>query len=107
MFKKLFAARRSQGYSALATTTSEQYGSCDTPSSNQLNEGDEGVNESVDRDPGTFKRIPDSLPLSAWLITIVETCERFAFFGLFGPLQNYIQNDKNDPLRPGAIGNLL
>ena len=51
-----------------------------------------------------LRRVPDSLPASAWLITLMEMCERFAFFGLSGPLQNYIQNSKDDPLRPGALG---
>ncbi|RYP55828.1 hypothetical protein DL770_010877 [Monosporascus sp. CRB-9-2] len=31
-------------------------------------------------------------------------CDKFAFFGLSGPLQNYLQNSRDDPLRPGVIG---
>ncbi|KAF2865802.1 H+/oligopeptide symporter [Massariosphaeria phaeospora] len=51
-----------------------------------------------------LRRIADTLPLSVWLIAIVEFCERFAFFGIIGPMQNYIQNDRNDSLRPGGLG---
>ena len=49
-------------------------------------------------------RVPDSLPASAWLIAIIEACERFAYFGVTGPLQNYIQNPSGDPLLPGSLG---
>lgn len=50
------------------------------------------------------RRIADSLPLSVWLISTIELCERFAYFGTIAPMQNYIQNPRNDPLRPGGIG---
>lgn len=54
----------------------------------------------------TLEHIADPIPLSVWLIVICEFCERFAFIGLSGPFQNYIQfpvpgpNDK----QPGALG---
>ncbi|EAW12271.1 oligopeptide transporter [Aspergillus clavatus NRRL 1] len=51
-----------------------------------------------------LRRIPDSLPRSVWSIALVEVCDRFAFFGLAAPLQNYLQNAKDDPLRPGGLG---
>ncbi|KAH7344324.1 POT family-domain-containing protein, partial [Pyrenochaeta sp. MPI-SDFR-AT-0127] len=51
-----------------------------------------------------LRRVPDVLPLSVWLVTAIEACDKFAFFGLAGPLQNYLQNPRDDPLRPGAIG---
>ena len=53
-----------------------------------------------------LRKVPDSLPPSVWLVTAVEMCDKFAFFGLAGPLQNYLQNSRDDPLRPGAIGKL-
>ncbi|KAL7273533.1 peptide transporter ptr2 [Rhizina undulata] len=52
----------------------------------------------------TLRKVADRLPLSAWFIAVVELCERFAYYGLSGPFQNYIQNPRDDPLRPGAIG---
>ena len=51
-----------------------------------------------------LRRVADSFPLSVWLIATVELCERFAYFGIVGPMQNYIQNSRNDPLRPGGMG---
>lgn len=39
----------------------------------------------------TLKHISDHIPIAAWLIVVCELCERFAFYGLSGPFQNYIQ----------------
>ncbi|KAL4758401.1 uncharacterized protein BDW70DRAFT_170384 [Aspergillus foveolatus] len=51
-----------------------------------------------------LRRVADSLPLSVRLIATIELTEIFAYFGIVGPMQNYIQNSRNDPLRPGGIG---
>lgn len=53
-----------------------------------------------------LRKIADSLPSSVWVIATIELCERFAFFGIIGPMQNYIQNTRHDPLHPGGIGTL-
>jgi POT family proton-dependent oligopeptide transporter len=53
----------------------------------------------------TLEHISDRLPIAAWLIVICELCERFAFYGLSGPFQNYIQFPVpgfNDT-QPGAL----
>lgn len=53
----------------------------------------------------TLPHISDRIPLAAWMIVFCELCERFAFYGMSGPFQNYIQfpapgpNDK----QPGAL----
>lgn len=53
----------------------------------------------------TLPRVPDKIPWGAFLVTIVELCERFAYYGLSGPFQNYMANKYNDPNGlPGAIG---
>ncbi|KAJ5767052.1 uncharacterized protein N7511_004668 [Penicillium nucicola] len=44
------------------------------------------------------RRVPDKFPRVALLILVVELGERFTYFGLSGPLQNYI----NNPYRPGS-----
>lgn len=50
-------------------------------------------------------RVADTLPHGAFLVAIVELCERFAYYGLSGPFQNYIANDYDDPNGlPGALG---
>ena len=65
------------------------------PKTIELNAIDQ-VKESNEIEPtteelNTLKRISDSIPATAWLIVICELCERFAFYGLSGPFQNYIQ----------------
>ncbi|KAI1113275.1 hypothetical protein F5Y14DRAFT_462656 [Nemania sp. NC0429] len=45
--------------------------------------------------------VADGFPWGIWLVTAVEVCDRFAFFGLGGPLQNYLQNSRGDRLHPG------
>ncbi|CBX94320.1 hypothetical protein IAQ61_006321 [Plenodomus lingam] len=50
-------------------------------------------------------RVADTLPRGAFLIAIVELCERFAYYGLSGPFQNYIANEYHDSNGlPGALG---
>lgn len=50
-------------------------------------------------------RVADSLPYPAFLVAIVELCERFAYYGLSGPFQNYIANAAHDANGlPGALG---
>lgn len=56
-------------------------------------------------DLATLPRVPGKLPKGAFLVAIVELCERFAYYGLSGPFQNYMANKYNDPNGlPGAIG---
>jgi hypothetical protein len=38
-----------------------------------------------------LRRVPDRIPWVVLLIIIVELGERFTYFGLSGPLQNYIK----------------
>ena len=65
----------------------------------------------------TLKRVPDRIPPAALTIVIIELCERFAFYGLSGPFQNYLQNpfppdgngsgapkNVSDPYPAGALG---
>ncbi|ORX60330.1 PTR2-domain-containing protein [Hesseltinella vesiculosa] len=49
----------------------------------------------------------DKLPASAYLVILIEFCERFTYYGLSGPFQNYIQypNPESYPAeQPGALG---
>lgn len=62
-------------------------------------------NEPTAHELRILRKIPDTLPWSAFLVCIVELCERFTFYGLSGPFQNYISNSYHDPSgNPGAIG---
>lgn len=72
-------------------------------SSHMSFEGDEPTEE----ERRTLRKVSDKLPWSAFLVAMVELCERFTFYGLSGPFQNYIQNAYHDPSGlPGAIGML-
>ncbi|KAF1973303.1 peptide transporter-like protein PTR2 [Bimuria novae-zelandiae CBS 107.79] len=56
-------------------------------------------------DYATLPKVADKLPWGAFLVAIVELCERFAYYGLSGPFQNYMANKYNDPNGlPGALG---
>lgn len=52
----------------------------------------------------TLRRVADSIPIGGFLVAVVEATERFAYYGLSAPFQNYMQNDYDDPLLPGALG---
>ncbi|KAF9930624.1 peptide transporter ptr2 [Linnemannia zychae] len=55
----------------------------------------------------TLRRVSDHIPAAAWLVVVVEFCERFTYYGLSGPFQNYIQypyTDVRGADHPGAIG---
>ncbi|OKL60563.1 hypothetical protein UA08_03946 [Talaromyces atroroseus] len=51
-----------------------------------------------------LRKVADSFPRSVWHIATIELCERFAYFGIVGPMQNYMQNAMDDPLHPGGLG---
>ncbi|KAL6235019.1 POT family-domain-containing protein [Aspergillus navahoensis] len=75
------------------------------------NDGDEeGPRKNMSNDINASPMAPLAVfiavldPVGSWLIATIELCERFAYFGITGPMQNYIQNSRNDPLHPGGIG---
>jgi dipeptide/tripeptide permease len=68
-----------------------------------LSSGDE--NTPTAEELATLPRVADKLPWGAFLVAIVELCERFAYYGLSGPFQNYMANKYHDPNGlPGALG---
>ena len=48
--------------------------------------------EPTEHEKSTLRRVGENLPASAFLIAIVELCERFTYYGCQGLFQNYIQN---------------
>ncbi|KAK6073647.1 Di/tri peptide transporter 2 [Seiridium cupressi] len=52
----------------------------------------------------SLRLVSDKMPVAVWLVCVVETAERFAYYGMAGPLQNYMQNPYGSALRPGALG---
>lgn len=68
-----------------------------------LTDSEEGEIISLPDLPEDVPHISDKIPYSAYLVAVVELCERFTYYGLSGPFQNYIQNPREGRL-PGALG---
>lgn len=56
--------------------------------------------EPTPEEMATLRRVADKIPVAAFSVVIVELCERFAYYGLSGPFQNYLEN----PLPDGGPG---
>lgn len=73
-------------------------------------DGESSTQDSDDSTPtaddyATLPKVADKLPWGAFLVAIVEFCERFAYYGLSGPFQNYMANKYRDGNGlPGALG---
>lgn len=48
--------------------------------------------EPTEEDWINLKEVGDDIPKAAYLVILLEFCERFTFYGLTGPFQNFIQN---------------
>jgi POT family proton-dependent oligopeptide transporter len=71
--------------------------------------------EPTEEEMATLRRVSDKIPIAAFSVVIVELCERFAYYGLSGPFQNYLENElpaggngagapaKGSPLPAGAL----
>ncbi|KAG9288836.1 hypothetical protein G9A89_001160 [Geosiphon pyriformis] len=53
-----------------------------------------------------LRRVSDHIPSGAWFIIFFEICERFTFYGVSGPLQNFIEFPYPTRIddQPGALG---
>ncbi|KAI9254381.1 POT family-domain-containing protein [Helicostylum pulchrum] len=61
----------------------------------------------TDEDWINLKEVADDIPKAAYLVILIEFCERFTYYGLTGPFQNYIQNEAPESYPaelPGAMG---
>ncbi|KAL4950613.1 POT family-domain-containing protein [Aspergillus filifer] len=52
----------------------------------------------------SLRHVAENLPLSAWLVAIVELCERFTYYGMSGLFQNYVQRSLDGSEGRGALG---
>lgn len=46
----------------------------------------------TDQDWKELREVADAIPKSGFLVILIEFCERFTYYGLSGPFQNYIQH---------------
>ncbi|KAJ6018251.1 hypothetical protein N7451_001630 [Penicillium sp. IBT 35674x] len=60
--------------------------------------------EPNDDEKRSLRHIAENLPISAWLVAIVELCERFTYYGMSGMFQNYIQRPLDGSEGRGALG---
>lgn len=53
----------------------------------------------------TLRHVAENLPASAWMVAVVELCERFTYYGMNGMFQNYVQLPLDGSAgQPGALG---
>lgn len=52
----------------------------------------------------SLRHVAENLPVSAWLVAVVELCERFAYYGMQGLFQNYINLPLDGSEGRGALG---
>lgn len=60
--------------------------------------------EPTDEEMKTLRHVSEQIPVRCWLVAVVELAERFSYYGLSAPFQNYMQNGPNDT--PKGILNL-
>lgn len=60
--------------------------------------------EPTEEEMRSLRHVSGKIPLRCWLIAIVELSERFAYYGLATPFQNYMQNSPED--KPKGVLNL-
>ncbi|CEL06622.1 Putative Oligopeptide transporter [Aspergillus calidoustus] len=60
--------------------------------------------EPNDDENKSLRHVAENLPLSAWLVAVVELCERFAYYGMSGLFQNYVQRPLDGSEGRGALG---
>ena len=58
-------------------------------------ESDEG-REPTEQELKDLRHVVGDIPASAWLVAVVELAERFSYYGLSAPFQNYMQNGPDD-----------
>lgn len=75
-----------------AETTEKALG--DTPDGEEPNEDEKK----------SLRHVAENLPISAWLVAVVELCERFTFYGMSGIFQNYINLPLDGSQGRGALG---
>lgn len=60
--------------------------------------------EPTEDEKRSLRHIAENLPISAWLVAIVELCERFTYYGMSGLFQNYVQRPLDGSEGRGALG---
>ncbi|KAK3332275.1 POT family-domain-containing protein [Cercophora scortea] len=101
---------------ALLPSADKQPPVADTKSKPESSSGDDAAtvevhsgSESEPRDAtaeemARFPHVADRLPFAVWAVIVAGAAERFTYFGLIAPWQNYMQNPRDSQGVPGALG---
>ncbi|KAG9669737.1 hypothetical protein KCU99_g6465, partial [Aureobasidium melanogenum] len=60
--------------------------------------------EATDEEIQSLRHVADRIPFASWLVAGLSLTERFTYYGINSPFQNYVQNPPGDPVRPGGLG---
>ncbi|KAE8416520.1 POT family-domain-containing protein [Aspergillus pseudocaelatus] len=60
--------------------------------------------DATDEEIGFLRHVVDKLPRKVWVSLLVSGAERFTYYTITTPWQNYIQNAPGDGAVPGALG---
>lgn len=74
-----------------------------TPSVREEDDGMGGVKPTPE-ELKTLRKVGEPLPKAAFLVAIVELCERFTYYGASGIFQNYLARPRSGELGRGALG---
>ncbi|KAF2198123.1 di/tri peptide transporter 2 [Delitschia confertaspora ATCC 74209] len=67
---------------------------------------DDGYNGEppTEEEKRTLRHVGEPLPKAAFLVAVVELCERFTYYGASGIFQNYVSRPRSGELGRGALG---
>ncbi len=82
------------GGTETVNTPKEQYHADEKANDYESSDSDD-ADAPTTEERQTLRKVADKLPWSAFLVALVELCERFAYYGLTGPFQ----------VRPSSEGN--
>ncbi|EAW10971.1 peptide MFS transporter [Aspergillus clavatus NRRL 1] len=60
--------------------------------------------EPTEEESKNLRHVAENLPVSAWLVAVVELSERFTYYGMSGLFQNYVNNPLDGSQGRGALG---
>lgn len=89
-----------QGHGTITEVTSNEKAYMTEKALDATPDGEEPNQEEV----RTLRHVAEHLPVSAWLVAVVELCERFTYYGMSGMFQNYIQRPLDGSQGRGALG---
>ncbi|KAI1908922.1 peptide transporter ptr2 [Ophidiomyces ophidiicola] len=60
--------------------------------------------DATEEEIKTLPHVIDRIPFAAWAVIFAGAAERFTYYGVIAPWQNYMQNPRGNHAVPGALG---